>query len=920
MPSTVLPTGTITFLFTDIQGSTQLWQQFPDSMPSALERHHNILRQSVEEYSGYVFQIIGDAFCAAFHTATDGLTAAVKAQRQLRDEAWGETGPIRVRMALHSGIADVQFGDFTSGEYRSGLTLSRAARLLSAGHGGQILLSRPAYELVRDHLPANITLRDLGLQRLKDLIRPEQVFQVVTTDLQAEFPPLKTLDSIPNNLPLQLTNFIGREKEISEIMEIIRQARLVTLTGVGGSGKTRLALQAAADLTEEFSNGAWFMDLAPLSDPSLVPHAIASVLDIHEEGGRSLMELLTGYVRGRELLFVLDNCEHLVEACARAADQLLHAAPRLKIIATSREGLGVAGERTFSVPPLTTPDTIRPLSPESLSQYESVRLFIERAMAVNNEFALTNTNAPAIAQICHQLDGIPLAIELAAARALAMSPEQIAVRLDNRFRLLTGGSRTTIPRHQTLRAAVDWSWDLLPDNEQALLRRLSVFAGGCTLEAAEAICAGEGVEEADVLDLLTHLVSKSLVVWQDEPVEPRYHLLETVRQYALGKLVESGEEPRLRQRHAEFFAQWTSQAVSQMYSPMQSVKVKQLDREQDNLRAAMAWGISVQPAIVLQIANALADNYWSLRGAYTEGSRWYERALPLTLDAPFELRAYALAYATHLSVQLGQILPYAEESLNLARQSKDKILLITALEILGATKLEGGDLQSAKSCFEEALPLAQEVQSPRVLPLIQVYMGWLRVGMGEYVQAEVYFQRAVDNYRATNQLAGLATGLWNLGDLALLRGDIVKARTDLTEGLRLAQDLQNRTWIAHIYETLGRVCIVESDLTEARSFLNQALLMLHDMGMQSCLAHNLEGWARLALKQGDPKRAARLLSAAATHLNRLGMSQIPLQKALYDQTLPRVQQQLDTDTFQAEWIAGETLNIEQAFAQAMSVE
>jgi predicted ATPase len=758
-----------------------------------------------------------------------------------------------------------------------------------------------------------MSLRDLGVHRLKDLIRPEHIFQVEIPDLTADFPALKTLDSLPNNLPMQLTSFVGREKEIGEIKKIMEQARLVTLTGTGGSGKTRLALKVAADLIEEFSDGVWSVDLAPLSDPSYVPQTIASALSLRQEGGRPLMDLLAGYVRRRNLLIVLDNCEHIIEACARAADQLLHAAPRLKILATSREGLRVAGERTFSVPTLSLPDT-RHLPPlEALTQYEAVDLFIDRALAVNNDFAVTATNAPAVVQICHRLDGVPLAIELAAARVQALSPEQIAARLDDSFRLLTVGSRTAIPRHQTLRAVVDWSWELLPEDERKLLRRLSILAGGWTLEAAEAIGAGEGIEEFEVLDLLTQLVSKSLVIWQEDQNESRYYLLETIRQYALGKLLKAGEDEGMRQRHAEFFAQWTEQATSEMYGPRQAVWIKRIDTEQDNLRVALEWAVGVNSVFALRIANALADNYWSLRGAYAEGSQWYERALPSAGDVPLELRAYALAYATYISVQQGQITPHAMESLDLARQSQDKTLLVTALGILGSIKLKSGDLPGAAECFEEALPLAQEVQSPR-LTWILVYMGWMRVGTGDYVQAEDYFQQAVEQYRAFNQPAGLAPGLWNLGDLAFLRGDYVKARADLTEGLRLAQELQDLTWMAHISETLGRVCIVEGNLVEARSLLDQSLLTLQDIGMRSCLAHNLEGWARLAVARGDPQLAVRLLSAINSHLTALGMSMIPLQQALYDQTLSVVQQQLDLNTFQAEWVAGEQLDVEKAIA------
>ena len=911
-----LPTGTVAFLFTDIQGSTQLWQKYPDAMPGALSQHHALLSRAIVSNDGYVFQIIGDAFCAAFHTVNDGLQAALSAQRFLCAATWGATGQLWVRMALHSGAAEVQVGEYTSGEYVSGLTLSRTARLLSAGHGGQILLSMAAHELVRDNLPKDVALRDLGLQRLKDLIRPEHVFQVVTTDLPAEFPPLKTLDTLPNNLPLQLTSFIGRKKEIDEIKELLKQGRLVTLTGAGGSGKTRLAQHVAADLTEEFSDGVWFVDLAPLSEALFVPQAMAVVLGLREEGGRPLMDLLVDFVRRRELLFVLDNCEHLVVACAQAVDKLLHAAPRLKIIVTSREGLGVAGEQIFSVPSLSIPETFHPLAPESLLQYEAVRLFIDRAKAVKNDFAVTDVNASAVAQICRRLDGIPLAIELAAARVLAMAPEQIIVRLDDRFRLLIGGSRTEKPRHQTLRAVVDWSWELLPENERALLRRLSVFAGGWTLDGAEMVGAGNGIETLDILDLLSRLASRSLVTWQERQGEPRYHMLETVRQYAHEKLVEVGEEAQLCQRHAEFYSQWVEQARTQVFSPSYAVWIKRLDIEQDNVHAALEWAVNFQPVTALRIANSLADCYWSLHSAYAETVHWYERALRSAFDAPLEVRAYALANNAEFALLLGIIKSQdIDESVRLARQSGDPNLLATVLTTQGVIRLASMDAQGAATCFEEALPLAQ---TPPIKSWILSNIGDLHVSAGDFEQAESYFQRSVNQSRIAYSWGQITRGLWNLGYLALLRGDFKKARSDLVDGLRLARELNRRTSIAHIIETMGIIDIHDGAFDEARSLLNQALSMLQELGMRSCLAHNLEGWARLASAQGDPRRAVHLLSSSIVHLNRLGMSQIPLQKARYDQTLAMVQQQFDFATFRAEWAIGEKLEVEQAIDLALT--
>jgi class 3 adenylate cyclase len=480
------PSGIVTFLFTDIEGSTKLWEQHPEAMKAAVARHDAILRSAVGAHLGYVVKTMGDGLLAAFGTAPAALAAAVQAQRSLLAETWSEIGSLGAQMAVHTGPAEEREGDYF------GPALNRTARLMAARHGGQILLTQATYELVRHRLVPEITLRDLGERRLKDLIRPEHVYQLVAIGLPANFPPLKTLDLRSNNLPAQLTSFIGRETQMAQVKGLLSAARLLTLSGVGGTGKTRLALQVGADELDTFSDGVWLVELAPLSDPGLVPQTVATVLGVPEEVGRPRLATLTDALRARHLLILLDNCEHVIEACARLAEGLLRACPKKKILATSREALRIAGEMTCQVPSLAFPERVDDRATPStahdvtrFTQYEAVRLFIDRALVVAPDFAMAKTNAPAVAQICHRLDGIPLAIELAAARVRSMSVEQIAVRLDNQFDLLTGGSRTALPRQQTLRALIDWSHNLLTEEERALLRRLSVFAGGCTLEAVE---------------------------------------------------------------------------------------------------------------------------------------------------------------------------------------------------------------------------------------------------------------------------------------------------------------------------------------------------------------------------------------------------------------------------------------------------
>ncbi|HEU5318193.1 MAG TPA: adenylate/guanylate cyclase domain-containing protein [Chloroflexota bacterium] len=483
----LLPTGTVTFLFTDVEGSTRLWELHPAQMREALVAHDAIVELLAETHGGQVVRPRGEGdsrFCV-FSRATDAAHAAAAIQRALLQEPWPPETPLKVRIALHTGEADLRDGDYY------GSAVNRAARIRALAHGGQTLLSMATEELVRDSLPPRVTLADLGEHRLKDLGRPERIFQLAHPDLPADFPPLRSLDALPNNLPLQLTSFVGRERDLDEARQLVRANRLLTLTGTGGCGKTRLSLQAAADELERFPDGVWFVELAPIADPAHVAPAVAAALGHTLDPALPPIPQLVDLLRTKHALVVLDNCEHVVEACARLADALLRSCPHLHVMATSREALGIAGERSWRIPSLAVPDagfaaalTQGTQSVESLSQYEAVRLFIARAASVQADFQVTNANAPAVAQICWRLDGIPLAIELAAARIKVLSVEQIAQRLDDSFRLLTGGSRTALPRQQTLRALVDWSFALLSAKDRAVLRRVSVFMGGFTLEAA----------------------------------------------------------------------------------------------------------------------------------------------------------------------------------------------------------------------------------------------------------------------------------------------------------------------------------------------------------------------------------------------------------------------------------------------------
>ena len=487
MSAVSIPSGTVTFLFTDIEGSTQLWERHPDQMRVALARHDALLRQIGAQHQGYVFKTVGDAFMIAFNTPQDAIGASSAAQIQLQNEPWPEDTPIKVRMAIHTGAVESRDDDYF------GQPLNRTARLLAIGHGGQTLLSRVTLDLCRETLANDLRLIDLGQHRLKDLGQLETVFQLVSPGLPDDFPPLRSLNNpdLPNNLPQLTTSLIGREKEVEEVKKLVDTNSLVTLTGSGGCGKTRLSVQVAAEMLDGEGDGVWLVELASLNDPALVPQAVANVLGVKEEAGKPLIQSLVEWLKKKQLLIVLDNCEHLLDECAKLADSIIRACHGIKILASSRESLGITGEQSYRVPSLETPDPKQSYTVERLSQYASAQLFLDRARMARPDFEITNANAPALVSLCHHLDGIPLAIELAAARVRSLSVEEINGRLQDRFRFLTGGSRTALPRQQTLRALIDWSYDLLSEKEKHLLNRLSVFAGGWTLEAAEVVCSDD---------------------------------------------------------------------------------------------------------------------------------------------------------------------------------------------------------------------------------------------------------------------------------------------------------------------------------------------------------------------------------------------------------------------------------------------
>ena len=611
------PSGSVTFLFTDIEGSTLLAQKYHNKLPVELLKHNSILNEAIGKHSGYVFKIIGDAFCCAFAKTADAVNAATEIQKKLSEVEWDEA-IIKIRIGIHSGVAL-----WDGKNYDGYLTISRAERVMSAAYGEQILISDDAYQkLSNDNsneyysvLDKGILFSDLGEKKLKDLVSPVRLYQVNSPGLRSDFPPLKTLDARPNNLPVQISNFIGRENEIKQISENLGTASLITLTGSGGSGKTRLALQAGAEMIDNFADGVWFIELAQLNDGDLLAQVIGRTFGLDENSGNKPDEALIEFLKKKEALLIIDNCEHIIDASANLTEKLLVNCPRLKITATSREALKISGEKIIRVDSLTTPDPDELATTESISQFEAVRLFIDRALAVNSDFQVNNENAPALAEICCRLDGIPLAIELAAARIKVLPLEKINDRLSDRFKLLTGGKRTVLPRQQTLRAMIDWSYDLLNDNEKLLFRRLAVFKGGWTLEAAEEICSDESLDSYEVIDLLTGLLDKSLITSKEDPESMRFGMLESIRQYAKEM---SGDITAIKEKHGEYYRKLVD-TTEILEGKGDFIKwINEVDMEVANIRRAMFRSLEGNPERAVAILNGISE-YWVSRGHFREG-------------------------------------------------------------------------------------------------------------------------------------------------------------------------------------------------------------------------------------------------------------------------------------------------------------
>lgn len=952
-----LPAGTVTFLFTDVEGSTRRWEQDSPAMLTAIERHFTLLAEAISKHNGVRFKTIGDAVQAAFPLALEGVLAAVESQRALTAEDWGSVGPIRVRMALHTGAATPRDGDYLAP------ALNRLARLLAAGAGGQILLTEATRNLVRDLLPGEIHLRDLGEHRLRDLRDAEHVFQVTGLDLPDDFPPLKSLDRPQHNLPVQLTSFVGRGREVEEIRDRLLQpeTRILSLTGPGGTGKTRLALQAASSLITDFADGVWFVPLASVSNARLIAPSIAESLGVRESAGETILESLRAYLRAKQLLLVLDNFEQVVEAAPVIVD-LLSAAPGLQVLVTSRARLRITGEHEIAITPLGLPHEERGIRLDDALASEAVRLFVERAQAVRSDFVLNDRNAGTVVNICRRLDGLPLAIELAAARVRLFTPEAILERLDNRLTLLTGGGRDRPERQQTLRAAIGWSHDLLDPSEQVLFRRLAVFSGGWTLEAAEEVVSAIDEPAIAVFDCLEVLNDNSLIRIEedadDELSGPRFVMLQTIRDYGQEALEESGEDSVIRDAHASYFATLATRAGPNLTGRKSVGWLGRLETDHDNLRVALSWVVERgESEQALSLAASLW-RFWWIRGHIDEGREELEAVLSIAGDEISLDRAAALdgagvlaeaqgdydrAEALHeealrVSRQIGDngaiarslnnlgvvaadrgVLGRAEtllrESVELARSANDLATVATALNDLGNVVESQGDAEQGESLIRESLALRRRVGSDSDIARSLHNLGTIVLYRGEAGQARKLFEESLVHFRAAGDKPGEAAALNGLAESQREEGNILGATMLFEQSLAHFRDVGDVRSTAIVLLNLAEIARTCGAFEQASAQYREALSRFEVVADRSGVVDSLAGLGGILVQEANFETAATLLGAASA-LSSPDESASPSHPELFAADIAAAQSALGEKAFQAAWQTGRSLDMAEAVAIA----
>jgi predicted ATPase/class 3 adenylate cyclase len=904
-----LPTGTVTLMFTDVEGSTNLLRALGDRYRDVLAEHRETLRSAFGEHGGVEVDSIGDGLYWTFPTAREAVLAAVAAQRDLARKPWPDGAEVRVRIGIHTG-------EPKSGEIGYvGLDVHRAARIGAAGHGGQVLVSRTTHDLIAGDPPDGISLRDLGEHRLKDMPGPEHLFQVVAAELTESFPALRVAPIATTELPRQLTTFVGRVAELESAREMLLAGRMLTLTGPGGVGKTRLAVELGGRLVDEHDGGVSFVELANLTDPGFVLNAIASALHLAEEPGRPLDETIVEHLHSRSLLLVLDNCEHVLAAAAQTAHLLLQATPNVRILATGREALAVPGEQVFPVPSLSLP-ALDTDDAGQVAESEAVRLFEDRARAGSPAFRVTEQNASTIAAICRQLDGIPLAIELAAARVRALPVDEIRARLSDRFRLLTGSGRVTVPRHQTLRATMDWSFDLLADEERALLRRLSVFVSGTTIEAAEAVCAGDLLDGPDVLELIGRLIDKSLVMVDVEGLAARYQLLETVRQYARERLIEAGEAAATMRRHRDWYVRVAETATQQLYRGQESPSdLARLDREHDDLRAALRWSLDEpgEEAAGLMLGSVLW-RFWEIRGHISEGRAWLERIVTSSEGSESRQLADALAGLGVLTSMQGDYAAAAvflEEALDLQRKRGDRQSIAHSLNNLANAVVLQGDYERALQLYRQSHDVAAEMGDFGARSFGLMNLADVEARLGDHESARGHFEASLAAFRQSGDRWGEAFALDSFGTIALRSGDAVEARRLHEEALAISRDLQDYRSVARTLARLADVAMHLGNAPKAVEFLRLGLTLRRSLGDFSGIASVAEQLA-WAVRPVDAHAAARLLGTADALRDQIRAPLPPDLRGDHERIEQELRTELGAEVFERERGSGRSMTPEDA--------
>jgi predicted ATPase/class 3 adenylate cyclase len=862
-----IPSGTVSFVFTDIEGSTERWERDRAAMQSAVRRHDELVRSAIVEHDGHVFKTIGDAFCAAFWRPEDAAAALLDAQRRLADEDFSAVDGLRVRGAIHTGTADERDGDYF------GPAVNRVARLLAIGHGGQVLVSGVSADLLQGSLPTQATLRDLGEHQLKDLARPEYVYQLLAPGLQSEFPPLRSLDALPNNLPRQLTSFIGRDAEVAEITALIEAHPLVTLVGSGGIGKTRTSLQVAANLLDGSGDGVWFIELAPLSSGDFIPATVAQIFSLTLPSEGDAVENLASALKTTRALLVFDNCEHLVDAAARVVAALVKGCPKLKILASSRQGLGISGEQTYRLPSLDVEG----------AQSAAIALFTERARAIDKRFILTDENVPIVADICRRLDGIPLAIELAAARVKILSPRQLRDRLDERFRVLTGGSRDVLPRQQTLRALIDWSHDLLDDRERVLFRRLGIFVDGFTMEGASAVASDTDLDEFDVFDLVASLVEKSLVLAEPSGDALRYRLLESTRAYASERLGAAGERDLLAGRYLRYLRDVFVELHARQEATMRSAeKSTFFATELEGIRFALSDALARSDLRAGGELLAAIERSWIL-GLESEGIAQTEafiKALPgdeVLLLAKLCGTQAGLLCDFNMAVRAREVASKAREY---ALTSGDGPALAFALRWYARANTLLFDFVDAEATLHEAAAIPGA--SARLRAGLAEARIHLALGRGDLEAAACGYEQSLAEQRALGNLRNALVGALHLSDIEFRRGRKAHAIALVREVLPALRAGADRTACANALEGLARFLIATDDLRGAVDAARESIATLPREPGHGVVTYAIETVALVDALEGRFARASRLVAYADSALARSGNKRQPDYHVTYE--------------------------------------